>query len=327
MPHYPPLYMADPPEDDRGRLRRWLSDRRSDAERHLLHQIAVRGSVPSEVWGGNPDREILARELTSIIADVFQLPNSNFIPEDPVKWLTHIVGWDDLEHTELAIRLEDAIGVSFSDAEFDLFQQGTLGEFVDYLLIQYPEYTKVSALSRPYPLVGAGALESRPCPKLSAFLDLRWFIGQSRFKNSTKIVNLDTLIRRMPGSISQFDVHRYICTRFGLSTSPLAFDSGADGVALGLTATVLSTLPFAGLCLYATMTSPPDTDGSMWIIPLCIAGLGFGITAIFAIPHLLRAVLNVSRGKQKKRIRTLRDLVTWIVEERSRLSRDLASER
>lgn len=327
MPYYPPLYMPEPPEEDRGfrgRLKRWFSVRLSDEERHLLHQIAVRGPIPPEVWGDDPDRETLAREVATIIAEVFQWPNGNFIPEDPVKWVTYIIGWDDLEFTELLIRIEDVLGFPFDYADFEEIERGTFGEFIDYLLARCPEYRKALALSRPCTFDGETALENRPCPKLLVFLDLRAFMRQTRFKNSSNAIRLETSIRRPPGSLTQFDLHQFICTRFGLRTSPLAFDRGADEIMLGLTATILSTVPFAILCLYATVTSPADTDLSMWFIPLGIAALGLGITALFAIPHAFRAILNLNRETRTRRIRTLRDLVTWIVEERDQVSRDMA---
>jgi len=322
MPYYPPLHMPKPPEPAKSlaeRLRESVSLQQNSGEESLLNQIRVREPIPVEEWRDD-DRALLARELASIIADVLQWPNYHFIPEDPIKWVTYVIGGDDLEHTEIAMRIEEELGYTFTNSDVDLFEQGTFGDFVDHILDGIPGFRKTWALTKPYPTEGRGSLESRPCPTLAVFLDLRLFLQQSRFKNSKRRVGLHMLVRRLPGKVDQLDLHKFVCRRFGLDTSPLAFDESSDGIALGLTATVLSTLPFVLMCAFTEILQPIESDHSMWFLPAFIAAFGLGITGLFSSPRIFRGAMDAVRGTRRKKCRTIRDLVEWIVEERSNVS-------
>jgi len=101
--------------------------------------MEARAAVPSEAWGTDPDRYILANKIAAIIRDEIEWPNANFIPEDPMCLVlfrldTEDLFWDNMEIECIFIEIEYALGCSFTFEEVDTIYAGTFGEAVDLLL-------------------------------------------------------------------------------------------------------------------------------------------------------------------------------------------------
>jgi acyl carrier protein len=318
VPHYPPLYWPDEtecPDAQRGWFNRFLAFGPTNAERHLTDQIAARGPVPASAWGDDPDRAALAREVSTIIADILQWPNAHFIPEDPLRYVLYVIGGDDLEYTEIAMGVEETLGCEFHDEDFDLLESGTYGELIDRMLTRTPSCRELLARMKPYPAHGADSFESKRCPSLAAFIDLREFNKQPRFRGRTKRFDLNSPIRRAIPASNALALHCYICQRYGLSTSPYAFRACRDTLVLGTTATAICTTPFLAISVIAEL-GYPGSSAAVWALPMYVAAFGFGVTALATMPRLLKRIVSIPRTK---RIRTVRDLVEWIIRERSRL--------
>lgn len=112
--------------------------RRSTRARRLLAQMQVRVAVPSEAWGPDPERYILAGKVGAIIQEEIKWLNANFIPEDPMRLVlfkldTEGLFWDNMELTCIFLDLEDLVGGELTVEEIQHMYDGTFGEAVDLL--------------------------------------------------------------------------------------------------------------------------------------------------------------------------------------------------
>ena len=100
----------------------------------VISQLEQRPEFPSSMWTehNSPD-DVVA--VLKIISGGLNLPNHNFIPEDPLG-LIMSSGTDPLDEIEALMELEEKYHVKYTNAERRRIslEEWTLGEFVNDLL-------------------------------------------------------------------------------------------------------------------------------------------------------------------------------------------------
>lgn len=102
----PLSYSEEPP---RPKWRHFIFDgwRRSRRAKALEAQMRERDAVPEGVWGDDPERRKVARDVCEVFREAFLWPNAHFIPEDPFRYVFFNVDTDGYmadgsEHNEAA---------------------------------------------------------------------------------------------------------------------------------------------------------------------------------------------------------------------------------
>jgi hypothetical protein len=260
------------------------------AFREMDRFVKRRGPIPSEFWGGDPRRCEVAQKVSSIIKGTIGWTTDNFLPDDPVDILLW-GGWYDLAEVEAIMEIEKQFVLDIPKDEIEkIFGGLTLGELVDYLL-------ENAACIATWPLQGEGSLESRACPKLAAFVDLREFVQRHCHAECTKLrpsTDLRSAVRRCDWLRldrflrSRFDVSGLVRRRFFGMLSPWwawLMSSALAAVAIGK---VLRWEP------------------NGWLLGALLALVVLGIL-----------VARLSRPTWRRGPSTAREVVEWILERRS----------
>ena len=123
----------------------WSSQRiRAAYLRRQALERAPHVDMPA-LWGDNPERLKIAREVAHIIAQICEWKTEAFIPEDPCKFLLYPL-YDGLEVAEALVDLEDQYNIptSFTDNIWTC----TFGELVDYIVANPPSPEYLEALAK-----------------------------------------------------------------------------------------------------------------------------------------------------------------------------------
>lgn len=98
----------------------------------IKQQLRNRGDT-SELWGPEPGRQRASATLRRILQEEFGWINDHFIPEDPLD----IVCWahrDGLDGASFITRLEQAFGISLTDADWErVSHDGSLNDLLRLL--------------------------------------------------------------------------------------------------------------------------------------------------------------------------------------------------
>lgn len=102
---------------------------------HLKRQLLTRSHPDPMVWGEDPKRSEIASVVCKRIQEEYSWPNDHFLPNDPCD-IVFLTPWDDLESVELAMQLEEDLGIHLEDAEVASWG-GTLSNVVDMLFAKH----------------------------------------------------------------------------------------------------------------------------------------------------------------------------------------------
>jgi len=171
--------------------------------------VKERGPIPPEVWGVDSQRRQAALKVSAIIKDAIGWTAANFVPDDPVDILLWH-GCYDLGELDAVLRMEAAFFVEIPEHKREeIWRSGlTLGQLVDYLL-------EHGSCVVPWPRHGEESLESRVCPKMAVFLELRKFVQRHCHLAGIRLRPSTNLRDALPASDwLKFD--RYVQGRFGV---------------------------------------------------------------------------------------------------------------
>jgi hypothetical protein len=173
----------------------------------MMNVVEDRGEIPADLWGHDPRRCEIARQLSRIIKHSVGWSSDNFIPDDPFDLLCW-GGFYDLQEVEVIVEIERLFVIDVGDDQFDVIWKLTLGQLVDYLLAN-------AACPVPWSTTGADSLEERPCPSYAAFVDIEKFVQKHCRPREQEF-------RPSSGIRSFFDdkgltlLSDYVCERFGV---------------------------------------------------------------------------------------------------------------
>lgn len=324
MPYYPPLHMPKLPEADRGLiawLRRVLSFPPMEDEEHLLNQIKVRDPIPTEVWGDDPSRARFGREVAETIGERIGWPNGHFVPEDPFEWAVYVIGGEDLEHTELAMALEENCGFPIEECEWEMFMQWTLGEVVDYLRSGRTVFGPDNLDCRPMSLSGPLRIEAKNCPKLAAFIEIRRLMNMRCADDKKMRVTPSTNVRELDES-NRRRLDWFISSRFGTGITPVRVYNPMQTAFVSLLSTLAASLLMGLFAVVLTICFGANFAEMVWS-----AGWSACVGAIIGTSVLSLELLSVIatrdywcvRSTSYRRVQTLGELVGWVVERRAAL--------
>ncbi len=257
--------------------------------------VQQRGAIPTEFWGADPRRADVGQRVCTIIKNTVGWTTDNFLPDDPLEILLWDNG-DGLCALDAIFQTENQFVVDLPRemiSEKIWKQGGTLGWLIDYLL------ENAACVARWAP-AGEGSLESHPCPQFAAFVDIRDFVQnwchfkRPRLRPSTNLPDAlpDTDWKRFDSFLrARFGVPRLIRCRF------------------------LGVLP----------------PGRVWLVSCGIAAIAIGKMMAWqfalwllcwppAVVILRLIVIWSSRSIWRQRPGTVRQVIEWILAERSRNS-------
>ena len=160
----------------------------------------------------------MAQTIAPIVEAQVEWPNANFIPEDSFEAMVfnlHYDGtrFDNLEIETVIARLERMSGLKLDIALWAELGKKTFGEVVDFFLLPC---TTMKRLEAPLPLSGSDSLESRHCPTLAAFVDVRFFLAQPFLAVAPRKIRPSARLRKVLDLTVRRDLSRYIAARFGV---------------------------------------------------------------------------------------------------------------
>ena len=107
------------------------------AYRDICNQLSSRTAECWALWGPDQARVQAAQFVATALAEAVEWPNPIFIPDDPyelVCWDHKSCAIDDLSLVGAFMEIESHFNREPPDNEFELFYQGTVGAYVDFLL-------------------------------------------------------------------------------------------------------------------------------------------------------------------------------------------------
>lgn len=322
-PYYEPLRLVEePPPTSAKKFRDFFRLGLTPRAQSLVDQMKARSEVPPEVWGPDPARRELAQTIAQIVEAQVYWPNANFIPEDSFEAMVfnfHYDGtrFDNLEIETVIAGLERMSGLRLDIALWAELGKKTFGEVVDFFLLPC---TTMKRLEAPLPLSGPDSLESRHCPTMAAFLDIRFFLAQPFLAVAPRKVRPSARLRDTLHIRLRRDLSRYIAARFGVNPRLSERFLGPE-FTLGCLATIgLALVYSAVLASCLGLLSPKFFDASMFLLPIAVLVLGTSITFCLMLPRVLVQTWRWFRWGKRPSLRTFGDLARWIPRARARLS-------
>lgn len=335
-PCYEPLHLPDDfpkPFTWRHRIREYVRSKYglSRKAKSLIEQMKLRGPISDEVWGPDPKRRALAKEVSQIVYEEIDWPNAHFIPEDPFRLVMFNVYWDgcNMDGSEIdciAFRIAFLTGVDYYDNSiWGAFWGMSFGQVID-VLAQDPAnapmaVTKVAS----WPQEGPSALEALPCTAPAIFFDIRGFLTQTKYGVRTPLVKLSTPLETLANWVPPYELQHYVIRRFDIpcAISPDRFgltaeESGLDLAKAALIGTVAMVFVFSALLGIPVLLGWAPWDSSMLFLPIGLAVIGIGVALAFSLPAVLARVRF--RASLKNQPQTVRDLVEYIQRERARIA-------
>jgi len=258
------------------------------AWRAMMRQVHARGPIPAEVWGADPRRYHVASEIAEIIKTAIGWDDTNFIPDDPFDILLW-GSWYDFAEVEAFMQIEIDFGIEVPWEEKERLFNSTFGQVVDYVI-------ETGVCPRVWPKKGEDSLESRRCPSMAAFYDLRAFVQESCGAGDLELHPSTNL----PLALNKEDLARttaYVRRRFGVNDFLFLYVFGL--LPLPSCWVVLSVAASVLIC--ATLPWHPFL-------------LALGCVVLWVVLGLVASML--SRPNWPMRLRTVRGLIKWLLSQR-----------
>jgi len=257
---------------------------RSKAMTALCAQQEARSPVPVSVWGEDPRRQQLA-EFICELAHKEAWASPHFIPDDHADVVLDYYGRDGLAVVQLVMDIEGELAIGIGEQEFEQLMGMTLGQAIDHLLARAPHWPV-----ERYPSGTAATPEALGCASHAIFLDLRRYL-QHHLEVEREQVRPDADLGELIPHQTRMTAGQYIERRYGVGF-PARLRS-------------LHVLPTGWtllLVIVVAVGATVATGFAYWWITL--------VAAVVAVIVLLRTAKHEWRSD----LRTLRDLVSWLVE-------------